>query len=188
LGKLSLCDTLGALAERAPEAAWSPWLRAAMAEGTLDIEGLAWKDEDLYLGVKAPLRAGKAVILRLAGADSLLSGKGPGAGKSPAAPAVSIWKELDLRDARTGAACGISELLMRDGATYLLSTGKAPQGGHAGSLWKLGNGAEAPALARDFGGERPEGLAFDAAGESLYVAFDNGSRGPSQIGKVAVPR
>lgn len=186
-GKLALCDTLDALAGRSPGAAWSPWLRAALAEGTLDIEGLAWKDDDLYLGVKAPLRSGQAVILRLAGADSLLTGKG-GAGKPPAAAAVSLWKEFELKDARTGAACGISELLMRDGATYLLSTGKAPRGGHAGSLWVLANGAETPVLARDFGGERPEGLAFDAAGDSLYVAFDNGSRGPSQIAKVAVPR
>ncbi len=184
-GKLALCDTLEALAKRAPEAPWSAWLRRALDEGTLDIEGLAWQDGDLFLGVKAPLHAGKAVILRLAGADSLLGARG---GKSPATSAVSIWKEFDLTDARTKTACGFSELLMRDGAAYLLSTGKAPGDGHAGALWLLRKGEAAPVLVRDFGGERPEGLAFDASGESLYVAFDNGSRGPSKIGKVAVPR
>jgi multidrug resistance efflux pump len=187
-GKLDLRDTLDALARRAAGAPWSLWLGAALSEGTLDIEGLAWKDGDLYLGVKTPLREGKAVILRLAGADSLLDGKAAGSGKSPSPAAVSVWKELDLRDARTGAACGISELLMRGDATYLLSTGKAHAGGHAGALWVLRRGAEAPVLARDFGGERAEGLAFDAKGDSLYVAFDNGGRGPSMIGKVAVPR
>jgi hypothetical protein len=186
-GKLALADSLEALAKRSPDAPWSPWLLAALAEGTLDIEGLAWKDGDLYLGVKAPLRAGKALILRLAGADSLLGGKSA-AGKSPAPAAVSIWKEFALHDARTGTACGISELLMRGREIFLLSTGKPAAGGHAGSLWILKDGAEAPALIRDFGGERPEGLAFDAGGDSLYVAFDNGDRGPSKIGKLEIPR
>lgn len=181
-GKLDLADTLEALARRAPDAPWSAWFRAALDEGSLDIEGLAWQDGDLFLGVKKPLRAGKALVLRLAGADSLL------AGKAPSPSAVSIWKEWDLRDPRTGAACGISELLMGNGAAYILSTGKAPEGGHAGALWVLRPGATEPALARDFGGGHAEGLAFDASGESLYVAFDNGGRRPSEIGKVERPR
>jgi hypothetical protein len=181
-GKLDLADTLEALAKRAPDAPWSAWLRGALAEGMLDVEGLAWKDDDLYLGVKTPLRSGKAVVLRLAGADSLLAGR-------PSSPSsVSIWKEFSLHDPRTGAVCGIAELLMRGGETYLLSTGKSHAKGHAGALWVLRSGAEAPTFVRDFLGEHPEGLAFDAGGESLYVAFDNGGAAASKIGKVGLPR
>lgn len=180
-GKLSLADSLEALAAREPGEAWAGWFRSALAEGSLDIEGLAWRAGDLFLGCKAPLRAGKAVVLRLAGADSLLAGKALGPG------AVSLWREWDLRDARTGAACGISELLMLGDRTYVLSTGKAPGKGHAGSLWLSRSDAESPLAVRDFGGERPEGLAVDAGGDSLFVAFDNGGRGPSRIAKVERP-
>ena len=198
-GGISLLDALdkASLADAGKD--WAAFLRTGLASESTDIEGMAVQGGDLYLGFKAPLLDGKAVILRVSGIDSLM------AGKALAAPAISIWKALDLKDARTSTACGIADMIFLDGDAYLLSTGSAEAGAkgtgaagakgtdaagakdgfedgrHAGSLWVLRKDAAKPIELRDFAGAKPEGLAYVAAGKSFYVAFDNGSKRPSQV-------
>jgi multidrug resistance efflux pump len=184
-GKIVLIDALEKASRADAGKDWAAFLRTGLAAESIDIEGMAVLGGDVYLGFKAPLLDGKAVILRLSGIDSLM------AGKALAAPAVSIWKTLDLKDARTSTACGISDFIFLDGNTYLLSTGTragspgAASGSeddrHAGSLWVLRKDAAKPVELRDFAGAKPEGLAHVAADKSFYVAFDNGSKRPSQV-------
>lgn len=184
-GKVSLLDLLEDAARKNPEEAWAAFIRNGIAEGSVDIEGMAIREGGLYLGFKNPLLGGKAVILRIAGADALLAGKAPGVGD------ISLWKTLDLKDGRTGTACGIADLQFVDGDAYLLSTGTAEKaaggkggkdaGRHLGELWALREGADKAERLRDFEGEKPEGLAYQAGTGTLFITFDNGSDRPSQI-------
>jgi multidrug resistance efflux pump len=178
--KVVLLDALEKAAKGNPGADWSAYLKSGLADGSMDIEGMAVRDGDLYLGFKAPLRDGKAVILRVAGVDSLLAGKTPAA-------AVSIWKTLGLKDSAGAIACGIADLLFLSGDLYLLSTGDAPgaDGAHAGELWVVRKDAAEAERLRGFAGAKPEGLA-QGPGGNIYVAFDNGSRHPSQVLNIGV--
>lgn len=182
-GKVVLLDLLEKLSGKHPENDWARFLKGGLAAGTLDIEGMAVEAGDLYLGFKAPLLDGKAVILRFAGADSLVAGREPGVG------AISIWNALDLKDQRLGIACGIADLVFVSGDAWIISTGDAGgEENHAGELWVLRKGMRGPERVRDFGGAKPEGLAHHAASGSFYVAFDNGSERPSQLLRVGAVR
>ena len=194
-GKVSLLDVLDKASLANVGKDWAVFLRAGITAKTTDVEGMAIQGGDLYLGFKAPLLDGKAVILRIAGVDGLMAGKLPGS------EAVSIWKSVDLKDARTSTPSGIADLVFLDGDAYLVSTGtqrdtKPGQsaGGvsederHAGALWVLRKDAAKAVELRDFAGAKPEGLAHVAADKSFYIAFDNGSDKPSQVLKIEVTR
>ena len=185
-GRISLLDRLDSLSRGRKDLDWAAWLQEGLAAGTIDIEGLAEKDGDLYFGFKAPLRDGKAVILRVAGADAFLAGRPKGT------ESISLWKTLDLKDARTGTPSGIADLVFTEGDAWLLSTGTDPKGKgaedarHAGALWRLRAGEDRAVELKDFGGAKPEGLA--RLDSHLYVAFDNGSKRPSQVIRMEAPR
>jgi multidrug resistance efflux pump len=185
-GRTVLLDALEKAAGENAGKDWAAYLQRGLAEGSTDIEGMALRDGNLYLGFKAPLLEGKAVILRIDGVDALM------AGKTPAPEAVSIWKTLDLRSAAGSVPCGIADLIFLRGDVYLLSSsddkkeGVSADGRHAGELWTLRDGASKPERLRDFEGAKPEGLAPDPKGGGFIVAFDNGSKRPSQVRRVAV--
>lgn len=193
-GKVSLLDVLDKASAANAGKDWAAFVRAGLTGKTTDIEGMAVQGGDLYLGFKAPLLDGKAVILRIAGIDAMMAGKVPGA------DAVAIWKSVDLTDARTSTPSGIADLIFLEGDAYLISTGtredaKPGQAGvesedarHAGSLWVLRKEAAKAVELKDFGGAKPEGLAHVAADKSFYIAFDNGSEKPSQVLKIEVTR
>jgi multidrug resistance efflux pump len=165
---------------------WAAYLMKGLKEGSTDIEGMALRDGNLYLGFKAPLLDGKAVILRIDGVDALMSGK------TPASEAVSIWKAMDLKSAAGSVPCGIADLIFLDGDAYFLSSsddlkeGVSADGRHAGELWALRDGAAKPERLKDFEGAKPEGLAPDPAGGGFIIAFDNGSKRPSQVRRIVV--
>lgn len=173
--KLDLYGRLDSLSRGRKDLDWAVWLQAGLKEGSQDIEGMALKDGDLYLGFKAPLKDGKAVILRVAGAEAFLSGAHKGA------DAVFLWKALDLKDTRAGTPCGIADLAFAGADAWILSTGDAGDR-HSGALWRLRAGEERPVEMKDFGGAKPEGLA--RVGADFYVAFDNGANKPSQVLKL----
>lgn len=193
--KVSLLDILDKVSQAHADKDWAAFLRAGIAAKSTDVEGMAVLGGDLYLGFKAPLLEGKAVILRIAGIDGLMAGKLPGS------EAVSIWKSVELKDARTSTRSGIADLIFLDGDAYLISTGTREDGEkrdgagtgsedsrHAGALWVLRKDAAKAVELRDFAGAKPEGLAHVAAEKSFYIAFDNGSERPSQILKIEVTR
>jgi multidrug resistance efflux pump len=177
--EMPLYDLLDkASAENADEP-WAAFIRKAIDDRSMDIEGMAVHQGGLFLGFKAPLLDGMAVVLRIEDAAGLLSGK------LPAKKAISIWKTLDLKDVRTGTACGVADLIFTGKDAWLLSTGTADDR-HLGELWVLRDGSGKAERIKDFGGEKPEGLAWHAARKSLFIAFDNGSSRPSQILELGV--
>jgi multidrug resistance efflux pump len=186
-GKALLHDLLRKAAQGNPDEPWASFLHMGFEGEGIDIEGMTVRNDGLYLGFKAPLLDGKAVILRLPDPEALLQGTVPGRKD------IAIWKLLDLKDERTGTACGLADLHSVGGDLYLISTGTAAgqgheDGRHAGELWVLRTGAERPERLKDFGGAKPEGVAMHPASGSLYVVFDNGSGKPSQVMKVEAER
>lgn len=162
LGKLDLATAIAA--------------SAAVPPGGIDIEGLAFRDGSLYVGLKAPQSAGgNALILRIA--DVL-----PALQAGALAPTkVQRFAEVPLRVTAAGgpAVQGISDLsFLPDGSLVLLANSPKkmpPDGG--GALWWLRPGS-APRLLRRFPGLKPEGVTLTDDGQALLIVFDHDRQQP----------
>lgn len=142
-------------------------------KGRLDVEGLAFREGALYVGLKSPLAAsGGAVILRLMEADAAFR-----AGRIRAA-ALTRWAELPLcLETPAGRTCqGIADLLFLDDGALLIAanTPKGAPSDGGGAVWRLDPGAARPRLVRRFPGLKPEGLSLAPGGKSVVVVFDRG--------------
>lgn len=150
---------------------------AAIIPGDLDIEGLAYRDGALYVGLKAPLsERGEAQILRVR--DPLPALR---AGVLPPAQ-VERFTTVSLTVPGPGGAPvaeGISDLCaLPDGSLALLANSPkgAPTDG-GGALYHLPPGGPAR-LVRRFPGLKPEGVTLDEQGRGLVLFFDTDRRTP----------
>jgi HlyD family secretion protein len=168
-GKIALYDAL--------ERGLSAEARADLGLGpALDIEGSAWRDGDLLLGLKAPLRDGaRAVVWRLADVNGFIDRGGLPTDR----PDAGVTRVLDvaLPTCPGGAPGGISELRVEGKRLYLLST--QPDGPACGSAWRLdldaaGRSPERLGVWPDL---KPEGLTRADDG-GLVVLFDTGGHTP----------
>lgn len=144
--------------------------------GSVDIEGLAFRDGALYVGLKAPQTpTGAALILRIPDLQSALR-----AGALPAAQ-VQRFAEVPLRvPGEAGEVVqGISDLtFLPDGSLALLANspkGLPPDGG--GALWWLRPGT-APSLVRRFPGLKPEGVTLTEDQKALLIVIDHDRQQP----------
>lgn len=171
-----------------------------LAEGTraLDIEGLAFHQGSLYLGLKAPLDAqGNAMVWRIAAPSALFAdgqrapvSAGKGKGTLPVDArrlddaGFSLWARarVDVELAGQPTPGGISDLLfLPDGSLAIISTPSTADG-DAGALWRVDRpqaGALAPQLVQRFPGRKPEGIAPSLAAGKLMIVFDAGAATPS---------
>lgn len=148
--------------------------------GALDIEGIAFRGGDLYLGLKAPLGSdGSAMILRLPHlAQVIASGVVPPG-------ALSVWSRARFCVPRGGVSVceGIADLaFLPDGS--LLVAANSPKGmpsDGGGSLWKLAGPNTAPTLLKRFEGLKPEGIALSPNHKSAIIVFDTDGRKPLWI-------
>jgi len=154
--------------------------KSVWPEGALDIEGIAYRDGALYIGLKAPLAVdGSASIMRLSDVVSVL--------KSGIVPlgALTLWSRGRFcvpHDGKTVCE-GIADLaFLPDGS--LLAAGNAPKGmptDGGGSLWKLTAPNRAPVLLKRFEGLKPEGVALAPDHTSAIVVFDTDGRQPQWL-------
>lgn len=190
-GEVHLAEMLDASPERAAA--------LGLPEGTqaLDIEGLAFQQGSLYLGLKAPLDTnGNAMLWRIASPGALFqgaqstaarAGKGkertPGSGERLEDAGVSLWARarVDVIVAGRPTPGGISALLfLPDGSLAMASTPSTAEG-DAGALWRVDNpqgGALSPRLVQRFPGLKPEGIAPSLSPGKLMIAFDTGAGTP----------
>lgn len=145
-------------------------------QGPVDIEAMAFRSGDLYVGLKAPQTTeGSAIILRIRNLmPSLAAGR--------IAPTdVERFSEVPLHvDGPSGKVIqGISDMsFLPDGSLVLLANSPKkmpPDGG--GALYFLRPG-EAPRLLRRFLGLKPEGVTLTDDQKSLIIVFDNDRRQP----------
>ncbi|WP_437305479.1 HlyD family secretion protein [Sorangium sp. So ce388] len=193
-GEIHLAEVLDAAPARAAALGLPGGTRA------LDVEGLAFRQGALYLGLKAPLDPqGNAMIWRIAAPGALFGDESPAPVTAAGGPKrqrsadearrfeaarVSLWARarVDVELAGRPAPGGISELLfMPDGSLAVTST-PSTEDGDAGALWRVDRpeaGVLAPRLVQRFPGLKPEGLAPSLAAGALMVVFDAGSAAPS---------
>jgi len=146
----------------------------------LDIEGIAFREGALFIGLKSPLDGdGSAAILRLPEVASVVK-----SGSVPAG-ALTLWSRARFCVPHEGkAVCeGIADLaFLPDGS--LLVAGNAPKGmptDGGGSLWKLEAANAAPKLLKRFDGLKPEGIALAPDHKNAIVVFDTDGRQPLWI-------
>jgi len=152
-----------------------PW-----GAGSLDIEGIAFRDGGLFIGLKSPLGDdGSAAILSLKNVATVIQSGVLQDG------ALSVWSRAPLCVPHDGrSVCeGIADLaFLPDGS--LLVAGNTPKGlptDGGGSLWKLTRPNTAPILLKRFEGKKPEGIALSPDGASAIVVFDADGRQPLWI-------
>lgn len=146
----------------------------------LDIEGIAFREGALYLGLKSPLgRDGSAMILRLPEVARVIA-----SGIVPIG-ALSVWSRARFCVPRgASSVCeGIADLaFMPDGSLLLAANspkGMASDGG--GSLWKLARPNAQPILLKRFEGLKPEGVALSPNHSSVIIVFDTDGGKPVWI-------
>jgi len=161
-----------------------------LSDGTsaLDVEGMAFHDGALYLGLKAPLDAeGNAMIWRISKPNELFGGSVLPAKATGAleAAGISLFARARLDVAFEGRAVpgGIAELFFaNDGSLAIASTPSVAEGA-AGALFRVDKpaaGVLAPRLVKRFAGLKPEGIAASLdANDKLVLVFDAGAATPS---------
>ncbi|WP_437607708.1 HlyD family efflux transporter periplasmic adaptor subunit [Sorangium sp. So ce834] len=192
-GEIHLAELLDAAPARAAALGLPDGTRA------LDIEGLAFRQGALYLGLKAPLDPqGNAMIWRVAAPLALFGGEGASPVQAARAKGgraadearrfeaagVSLWARarVDVEVDGRPTPGGISELaFMPDGSLAIASTPSTADG-DAGALWRVDRpeaGVLSPRLVQRFPGLKPEGLTPSLAPGALMIVFDAGSAAPS---------
>ena len=150
----------------------------------LNIEGAAWRDDVLYLGLKQPVAAEGAIIWRLKNPSRLFSSQELSPGQ------LSVFGHVDL-GRHEGRAAGISDLSFDEaGKLWVLSTiPGVSNAGQLGGFHRIDPSAGGRLKAHrvsTFSGRKPEGLVslgngrftivFDADdGPSSYLHVDMGS-------------
>ena len=137
---------LAAAARRAPES------------GGLSIEGLAAQGDTLLIGLRSPLKSGRALVVTLLNPDGVVAGQRGRFGPP---------RQLDL------GGRGIRALDTRsDGGIVVVAGPPGPNGGFAVYEW---TSAGITPRTIDFGGLRPEGVAATPEGGLMFVS-DDGDR------------
>ncbi len=177
--KADLYDLLEDSAERNPNEDWAQFVLSAMKDGSLDMEGMFYRDGALYLGFKSPLDAGCSVVLKIDRIEEMLRKEKLDEGQ------VSVWKKIMLKADETSQQEHISDLFYHKGTVYV--TGTLPEKS-GGSLWRLDEDSENMTRIKHFEGLRPEGIAEGNDPDSLMIVFDQGKNNPSQFALVEVIR
>ena len=150
------------------------FLKTSIADKTLDIEGMFFKDSNLYLGVKSPLLNGSSVILEIKNIDSLMKNE------KIAERSVNIWKTFTLKD--SSGKKELSGMSLVENTLYITGTTSKN-----GGLWRLSVNSQEPVFIKEFRNLRPEGVSAASEKNKLALAFDQGSQ-PSQIGFIKVEK
>jgi multidrug resistance efflux pump len=136
----------------------------------LEIEGLAWHDRGLFLGLKEPLDPnGQALIWKVEDADRLFRGT------SLSVAGLTLWRKVRLQ--AQGQPAGISELLFLSDGNLLLAA-RNDQGGAVFRAQFPAGGDLAVETLASFPALKPEGLSVAADRNSLVVVFDREEETP----------
>jgi multidrug resistance efflux pump len=168
-GVMSFYDSLLHATDADPSLLPALGLRARFGdEPEIEIEGLAWKDNTLFMGLKNPQDAqGRALIWRLEDPAAVIR-RG-----SLSRADLKLWQKAWLPV--EGTAGGISELLfLPDGSLMLAATndrgGALFQGRQSGGELRIQQ-------VRRFPGMKPEGLCLSPDG-GIVVVFDQQQKTP----------
>jgi len=111
-GAIDLFHVLEQLATTTHDPRTAQFLRDALQSRSIDIEGHIVRNDNLFLGFKAPRDGlGQTVILRITDLDRLFSGH---------TPQGEIWHTITLADSQTGEPALLSDMLWVENTLLLL--------------------------------------------------------------------
>ena len=176
--ELVLYDALEEAARLVPDSLWASLLTSRKGRLDLEVEGMVVWDGSLLLGIKKPLRDGKAMVLELKDLDQVFE-QG-----TVRADGVNIWNEFELKDPQTGVWGGISDLCALDDTLFILSYGKNKNKEgkkKVGNLWAYSVDKDTLELMESLKGLKPEGITYNTRNQEFLITFDRGSEEPSHI-------
>jgi len=149
----------------------------------INIEGIFFQDGDIFLGLKKPLNAGKAVILKIRDINRVLKEN------RIAENDLSVWQTLDLKDQTTGVPTAISDLCLYQNRLFILSYAKIEKDSalrdtglkKLGNLWEYDLLQNSLKLLKTFQNMQPEGVVMMPDSKTLTIVFDGGGDKPSQF-------
>ncbi len=170
--QILLHELLMEAAKKAAGTDWAEWIKS----GEMEIEGMFWHQNALYLGFKNPLKNSKAVILRISEMEKVLQEK------RIIPENVQIWRELDLPNETDGKAMCISDLYMRQDRLHVLCCGKNDRNKsiRTGAL-RVYDAEGNLIYTRYFKNLNPEGITFDPDRRNLVITFDEHGKHPSKM-------
>lgn len=175
-GEIKFVDALAEAAKKAgPKASWVDLIKVDSVRRTPDVEGIAFKDNSLFISFKAPLVKDSSAILRINNAKSIFE-KG-----TINAADVCIWKLLHLKDDNSGLIYQISDILFDNNNLYILSNATISSNDTevaSGRLWILTEGNHLKII-ENYHSLKPEGITSN--NQSILITFDNGSDKLSQF-------
>ena len=178
ISSVSLTDILLAVSRKAEKEAWSVFLRRAVNEKSIDVEGICWSHDTMLIGFKNPKIGNKAVVLAICDTDRMFSN---GVLKPRQ---IAIWDTLNVLHKASGTFCGISDLFYHREQLFGVSTGVRKRHGlseDVGVFWRYSRKNHVMTPIQYFEGTKPEGLAYNSDIDEFCITFDNGSKNPSQM-------
>ncbi|MDO5577138.1 MAG: hypothetical protein Q4F84_08660, partial [Fibrobacter sp.] len=141
-----------------------------------DIEGIAYKNNNLYVGFKDPLVNKKSAIVKIKDINDVFKTN------SIKPENVELACLLPLKNEKLHVTYRISDLCFINDDLYILGRGVSPISGvEMGSLWVLFQKTKIPGMVYEIPDSKPEGIACDKAKKSVLLICDNGDEKPSQF-------
>ncbi len=171
-----LNDLLAEAAQQAGDTVWAIFIRAAIADKSMDIETMfVPRDNELILGFKAPLgETGSTMFLRIRELGKMFSSQ------QLAPENIAVWRNLSFTDAVTTEPARVTDGLYLNGSFYFLTYSK--QGPISNStLWRFDPRNDDLIGLKSFPRDKAEGLAYDSVRERFMIVFDGGGKANSRF-------
>ncbi|GBC59200.1 hypothetical protein DENIS_0136 [Desulfonema ishimotonii] len=179
--KIRLYDLLRDAAAEYRDALWSQSLLRENKAPDIDIEGIFYRNGDIYLGFKAPFKENRAMVLRIRDIDAVMD-ENRLDGRD-----VSLWKTFDLKDHGGGVPSRLSDLCLRNDQLFILSGALHEKDGvqkKSGNLWRYDLDEETLAFVKYTEGFICEGITWNPDEGEFLMVFDCGGEQPSKIMKL----
>lgn len=162
--EIDLFDVLTTIIKDQPQSKVADFLTQAMDDHSIDIESHFIKDNDLYLGFKAPFtNETSAVILKLNNVEALFADQ---------KITAEIWQTIALKDPDTGEPTQLSDMLLIKDTLMLLSVSRtSTKNSH---LWSYIPKDQTLKNLQQFSGVNAEGVTYRPDLEAVVIVFDEG--------------
>lgn len=175
-GMVDLYSMLNTHAIKERGAPWADFVSKGIEQGTLDMEGMMYKDGALFAGFKAPLMNEQSVILKIRNVDQAIKIQALDPGQ------VSIWRSVTLTRKKGQIQDSISGLLYHGGNIFFTGTPLIKTDGvRSGSLWKLDEETGEISKLANFENLQPEGISIGKDKNTLMICFDQGRKEKSEL-------
>ncbi len=175
---VDLSNVLTRTALQSKNEPWAGFILDGVEGGDLDMEGMFWHANALFLGFKSPLFMKRTIIVKIDEADRLFDSR------SINTDQVSIWQMLSLKsdDLHNDIQERLSDILYLDGSLYITGVvDKEQRSIYTGSLWHMNIEDGNLRRVTQFKDIKPEGIAVTNEDADLMICFDQGSKHQSQI-------